>query len=334
MRRELIFNALNHLPVKRVPTGFWFHFLPQPEKCDWRENSSLFVRNLAGHKAFIKASKPGLVKIMSDGFFYYPSPPLYHPEDLAMIGGVDPNRDWVKAQTDLIRRVREIQEDAAYFYNIFSPVTTLRFMIGLPRLKAFYQAQPLAFVKALERMAKGISTLARAAVANGEADGIYFSVQNPDQKFFSEDFYRKNLVPMEKSILAAAEEAGGKNILHICGYGGVKNNLALYADYPAVAVNWAVGVEGVSLGKGRAIFPGKAVIGGFDNSPDGILAKGSEEEVKAKARAIIREAGPLGLILGADCTLPSDIELERLEWVKEAGAEAIRLGGYLMSQNN
>ncbi|MDR0549518.1 MAG: uroporphyrinogen decarboxylase [Deltaproteobacteria bacterium] len=327
MRRELIFKALDQQPVSRVPTGFWFHFLPDAETGDWRENSRLLDQNVAGHQAYIRAYRPELVKIMSDGFFFYPTPGLFQPLDLALVSAIEPSRDWIRAQVSLVKRVKGGREDAAYFYNIFSPITSLRFKLGLKRLTQFHAAQPEAFVKALDRISLGLSRLARAVVSEGQADGIYLSVQNPDQSYFSPDFCRNSLAAGEKAILKAAEEVGGRNILHICGYHGVKNHLPLYVDYPFAAVNWAVDLEDVSLAAGQSLFGGRTVIGGFKNGPNDLLAKGSKEDIKAKARELIRKTGTTGFILGADCTLPADIDLARLEWVREAGAEAIRFGG-------
>ena len=37
-----------------------------------------------------------------------------------------------------------------------------------------------------------------------------------------------------------------------------------------------------------------------------------------KVREIIADSGTHGLIIGADCTIPSDINHERIEWVREA----------------
>jgi uroporphyrinogen decarboxylase len=121
-------------------------------------------------------------------------------------------------------------------------------------------------------------------------------------------------------VLDAANTAGGRNILHICGYAGVRNNLPAWADYPAQAFSWASQVEGVSLGQGKALFGGRAVIGGFANVSGALLETGSREEIEAFAARLLDEAGRTGVILGADCTVPSAIDLERLEWVRLAAA--------------
>jgi uroporphyrinogen decarboxylase len=58
------------------------------------------------------------------------------------------------------------------------------------------------------------------------------------------------------------------------------------------------------------------VIGGFDNTAAGVLYKGSRAEIEAETDRILKESGRIGVALGADCTLPRDIKLEHLEWVR------------------
>jgi uroporphyrinogen decarboxylase len=99
---------------------------------------------------------------------------------------------------------------------------------------------------------------------------------------------------------------------------GCHNDLTWYKDYPFKAVNWAVAFEGVPLEKGEEIFDHRCVIGGFDNNPEGVLYSGSREEVEAETKKILDKAGTKGVILGADCTVPKDIDPVRFEWVREA----------------
>ena len=73
--------------------------------------------------------------------------------------------------------------------------------------------------------------------------------------------------------------------------------------------------------EGEEIFGHRCVIGGFDNNADGVLYSGTKEEVQAETRAILDRAGTRGVILGADCTVPKDIDPERFNWVRDAAAE-------------
>ena len=54
---------------------------------------------------------------------------------------------------------------------------------------------------------------------------------------------------------------------------------------------------------------------------EGLLYKGNKEAIQAEVHRLIKEAGDEGIIIGADCTIPSDIDPQRILWVKEAVAE-------------
>lgn len=86
-------------------------------------------------------------------------------------------------------------------------------------------------------------------------------------------------------------------------------------------MNWAAVVEGVPLKEGKELFGGRAVIGGFGQTENDVLYKGSEEEIRKETAAILDEAGTRGIILGADCTIPRDTDVSHLEWVREAARD-------------
>jgi uroporphyrinogen decarboxylase len=117
-------------------------------------------------------------------------------------------------------------------------------------------------------------------------------------------------------VLKRANELSDINILHICGYDGLSNNLKLFKDFEAAAFNWDVDAEGVSLAEGKKFFDGKAVIGGFKQ--DQVIYAGTRKEVEKATFDILDECGQIGTIIGAGCTLPTDIEEIRLEWVRQA----------------
>ncbi|MDR1298041.1 MAG: uroporphyrinogen decarboxylase [Deltaproteobacteria bacterium] len=321
---ELVDNVINNKPVDRVPVGFWFHFLDDAETGDAGEDPAIARRNFEGHRRYIEAFKPDLVKIMSDGFFFYPVPgggrTLTGPSSLERIRPVGADHPWIKAQVELVRKVRELKRDTFYFYNVFSPLTTLRFMLGRGRLVEYLNTERQLVLPALDRMREGLSCLSCEVVKNGGADGLYLSVQNPDLNSLSSKYYVENFAKGEVDILERTNKLGGRSILHICGYGGVRNTLSLYNSYPAHIFSWAVSVEGVSLGQGRGLFGHRAVLGGFPNTDGSILQTGDKLGVEFYTKDILEESGRIGVILGADCTIPAPGTYDRLEWVRgEAG---------------
>ena len=170
----------------------------------------------------------------------------------------------------------------------------------------------------LDVIGEDIASLSQRVIEEAGADGIYLSVQSIQDERVSAEIYKEIIAPSELKVLEAANGAKGHNILHICGYEGARNNIELFKDYPAQVVNWAVGPEGISLAKGRNIFGGRTVLGGFENGKDGLLYTGTKKAIQEKVREIIADTGTHGLIIGADCTIPSDINHERIEWVREA----------------
>ena len=73
---------------------------------------------------------------------------------------------------------------------------------------------------------------------------------------------------------------------------------------------------------GKKIFKNKAVIGGFDSRPGSLIHSGEKVDIEHYTEQLLSSTGDLrGIILGADCTIPSDIDLERLDWVRNRAVE-------------
>jgi len=323
--KERMLNVLAGKPVDRVPVGFWFHFLPDELGVDAVADPSQARAVVEGHARYIGAFHPDFVKIMSDGFFQYPAAGGAAPRserDLTVYRRIDASHPWIQAQVALVREVVAMQKDTMYFYNIFSPLTTLRFALGRETLESFFARDFIAVGSALHGIAEGLACLATEVIRSGGADGVYLSVQDPDPEKIDERIAGMLLKSMESIILDAVKAAGGKSILHICGYEGAKNRLSLFKDYEADAFNWGTHVEGVPLAEGKVLFGGKAVIGGFANPPGCLLETGAKEAIQQETRALLKAAGRVGVALGADCTIPRGTPLEHLEWVREAAASA------------
>ena len=91
-----------------------------------------------------------------------------------------------------------------------------------------------------------------------------------------------------------------------------------YKDYPGDLFNWDVHRDNFTLEQGREYF-GKPVLGGLDNH--GILIEGSLEDIAGETHRIIKGFGKKGLMIGADCTVPADIDINRLRAAVMAARE-------------
>lgn len=326
-KKQLVLDTFSNKETSRVPVGFWFHFV-HPETTDYRDDPSVIQKNIEGHRAFFNELQPDLIKLMCDGFFQYPNHTLLHFKDIKELATIQPlgeNHEWITKQVELVKQQRAtFTYDIATFYNVFSPTFTIKLMLDFNskaanvKLADWILENKEAMKHALDVMAIDIGTLAKRIITEGGADGIYFCVQNVQDDRIPRELYDEIIAPGEIKIMEIAQSVSHYNILHICGYSGARNNLDWYLSYPKDILSWAVNIEGVSLEDGKKMFGGKPVIGGFANTKDSILYKGTKEEITAETKRILEKSGRLGVALGADCSLPYDINLDHLKWVREA----------------
>lgn len=323
-KRTLVLDALNNRPVKRIPVGFWFHYT-ENELIDGLKQPEIVEKNLSGHKAFYENVDPDFIKIMSDGFFKYPIPEIAQIktiDELNKLEHLTPEHPWIVSQVKFVKELTELfGKDVLNFYNIFAPATYFKFLLEGNTLVALanrVEENPVLLTAIFNFIAIDISLLVTEVITKGKTDGIYLSVQNIQSDKIKKNDYKKIIEPSDLFVLEAANQITDLNILHICGFEGSKNDLSFYSDYPARAFNWANTVEGINLSEGKKLFQGKAVIGGFDNSLEGILTTGTKNELIELTDELIKETGQTGIILGADCTVSKDIDIERFTWVRDA----------------
>jgi uroporphyrinogen decarboxylase len=326
MAKQTVLDAFNNKKTDRVPAGFWFHFSPNSEFPKGPENPLLFQRTADGHKRYIREVGFDLLKIMTEGYFVVPSLRDFDIRDPKALQGLEPadqGGPWFTEQIELARQlVDEAGEKAAVFYNLFSPISYLSFS-GLTRgasekdevFAELVKSNPGALKHALDVIAGDIAELGRRVLTEAGADGVFVSVRN--YAGISGTDYGKYIAPSEHTLLQRVQKVKDQTILHICGESGIKNDFSFYTDYEAKAINWGTEKAGISLKEGKKLFGGKAVIGGFQNGKDGALFRGDRGEIERLAEQLVRETGRTGLILGADCALPNDINWEHLKWLRQ-----------------
>lgn len=328
-KREWVLDVFKGKKTDTVPVGFWHHFTTEEELYEGFNNPEIFNKNLQGHQKFVKETNPDFIKLMSDGFFKYPNDLIHDGvtsiKELAEIEPLGDSHPWYDQQVDLVKHIlKTFPEELATFYNIFAPATYLKWQVagevsgGDDILANFIKEDPELTKKVLDTIGEDIAVLVQKIIKEAGADGIYISVQNIQDSRIGRDDYERVIAPSERFVLQVAVDSEGVNILHICGYEGATNDVTYYLNYPANVINWAVGLEGISLSEGRKLFGNKVVLGGFENTDKGILYKGTKEEVQTEVEKLLKDAGSQGTVIGADCTIPADIDPVRIQWVKEA----------------
>jgi uroporphyrinogen decarboxylase len=354
MNRQAFLDVMDNKETQGIPALFWFHFSPQAAVVSGPGNPELFETTLEGHKRYLQEVPYGAIKVMTEGYFLPSSLRNltdYSSESLRNIKRMDADDPWIEEQVALCRKVVEATEGkSAVFFTVFSPLYYLIFrnvcgalqnkglnavfehlgkvkfinnnVFKKIRLNKFMalgnsgilNTDPDAFIHAHDTLVQDLKTLTERLLREGGADGIFFSVQTVDS--ISETDYKKFVSSGEKEILDFAAEISDYNILHICGQ-NFKSFVDTYRDYNAKMYNWPSFGYGPSLKDGKAFFGGKAVIGGFSESKDGLLYNGTRKEIEDFTEELVKTTGRQGLVIGVDCAIQSDINRERLKWVRD-----------------
>ena len=325
-KKDWVRSVMRGGKAEKIPVGFWHHYLldGQEDMSGALDDPEMFDRNIAGAKEYHDAFDQDFVKIMTDGYFYLP---LTIADDLKAETLVTIDEDREKEYTEgickLVKTYREIYgDDTLLFVNIFGPAATVYNLINERNhgdrsvLMRAQLANPEAFGRAYDLLAEHEAALIKKLVGPGMADGIYLSVTSNST---DPTFYAKHAQPADEKVIAAANALSQDNILHICGWRGRTNDLKVFRDYDVEVMNVAVHSDGMTLGEAKKFFTkAKAVLGGFGNMEGDVLYSGTKEEIEAEVKKILDEAGEGGVLVGADCTTPMDINVEHLKWVKAA----------------
>lgn len=316
-KRTRVFNAMDKKPVDHVPVGFWYHFSGEQamgEPC------------VKAHVDYVRDVDLDMLKIMCDGYFPYPVPEdIRTASDWKKLRPLGPDHPFIAEQVERARRLVSILgREMPVFYNVFAPFSSIRFGAGDDRVMEDLREDRLAVMHALDVIAWDNAMLAEKLIAEAGCDGVYYCVQGGEVGRFTPEEYKPTIRPSDLYVLERANRFSDYNILHCCGWAGARNQLELWKDYPVKCVNWAVYVEKLPLEEGRYFFGDKACLGGFQSlhregkTHAGILHNRDEHDVKEFTRETIRSFGKRGLLLGADCTVNSHIEHDRIRWVIEA----------------
>lgn len=312
-KRERVIAAIKGEKVDRVPASFSLHF---------SEDERFGQRGVDAHVKFFKETDTDIIKVMNDNLV----PGIYDiqkADDWNQLKNLSVKDNFFVRQIDLVKRTLDKAED-----NVFS-VGTLHGSVasvlhgiedkygyhkGREIITAHMRENSKALYDAFVHITDIMSELAQKYIELG-LDGVYYAALGETQ-YFTEEEHEKYIEPFDKKILKAIKEKNGYSILHIC-----KDNVDLnrYKSYENLIdiLNWGVYEGGVSLEEGRRIFSNTTIMGGLENR-SGVLVDGSFEEIQEKVKTIIESFGEEGFILGADCTLPSDIPYERIRQVVDA----------------
>ena len=307
---ERVRAALAGRPVDRVPASFWFHFPPDQARGD---------ASVRAHLAYYRQSGIDFLKVMNE-HPYRTDVVIQKPADWRQVRPAPLHAPSYQEQLDELKKILDaVDGDCLVITTVFGPFASGNHAASR-RVTEHLKADPASVSQGLAAIAESLARFSVACIDCG-ASGIYYSAQGGEADRFGEDEFLHYLKPHDLTVLNAVRGRGEFNLLHVCGEG---IRLELYADCPSHAVNWATSKHALSLKDGRRLF-GRTVVGGMDSR--GVIADGPEEAIRAAVHQVIADAGTEGVMLGADCTVPTEIPIRNIRAaVESTGSFSGRVG--------
>jgi uroporphyrinogen decarboxylase len=295
--------ALNGQEADRVPVSFWFHFPPK--------GTVQGKASVRAHLDYYRKSGIDFLKIMNEHPFQVETK-ITNPTDWRKIKPAPLESDFYQAQLDEIKMITdELGGECLTATTIFNPFSSGNHAAN-KLVTQHLKADPESVNIGLKTIAESLAEFAFACLEAG-ADGIYFSAQGGEADRFEEQIFLDIIKPTDLTVLNAVKEDAEFNITHIC-----KDNirLDLYTDYPGDVINWAATApNNILLSAGKELFH-RTILGGMDNN--GVIVTGPVEDIQQRVYEIIDNFGTNRLIIGADCTVPSDINMKNIHAAIEA----------------
>ncbi|MBF0441484.1 MAG: hypothetical protein HQK54_06240 [Oligoflexales bacterium] len=305
-RRERIWNTIHHGNVDYVPGAFFLHFGGEFKK------GEAAIRR---HIEYVRFCDLDLAKVQYEKLF--PSlDKIKKPCDWTKMPFY--GADFFEEPLEVIKGViRETGKERPVVATLYSPCMCAGHTVTDDLLTRHLNEDPEAVRRGFETIAESLKVYVREAVRLG-VDGFLLCTQGGEQgRFADKGIFDRYVKPYDLSVMGEAVLRTRLNILHICDYLGDYDDLSSYLDYPGDVVNCSL-----KLGKtlltpaGLYDFFGRPFMGGIDKK--GVIYSGSEREIAAEVHSILQNA-PARFILGASCTLPSDISWHNVAVaVKEA----------------
>lgn len=299
-KRELVMAVLEGKPQERIPAAFFTHF---DKACHAGQAA------VDKHLEYFAATDMDLVKIQYERTF--PAVPgIETPADWAGLPAL--TEDFFAPQLAAVEGlVRAAKADAVIVHTLYSPFMCAGHMVGgRDKVIAHILQDPDAVNVGMARVAANLMVFVEACIRIG-VDGFYHSTQGGEVAALRRSgAFEKCVRPWDLQVMTEINRRCPFNILHVCDYHGLYEDVEPTLNYPGHVVNSPVHIGGGERsGAILAAAFGRPFMGGMDRM--GALAKGTPDEVRADARRVLA-AAPTPFILAADCTVPAGTPWENL----------------------
>ncbi|MBN1582044.1 MAG: hypothetical protein JXA89_15180 [Anaerolineae bacterium] len=309
-KRERVLSLLDgSSAAEGVPAAFFLHFSK-----DCHRGQAAIDK----HLAYFRYTGMDFVKIQYEFSFPHLSE-IQTPDDWTRMPLYQ--RDFYQDQLDIVAGlVQEAKHEALVIQTLYSPFMSAGHTTSDQMITDHIKAAPDKVKKGMEIITDSILWFVRECARLG-LDGFYASTQGGESHRFKDtSLFDEVIKPYDLAVMQEIDRLCSFNILHICDYMGGYDDLTPFLDYPGQVVNCPLylGPEALTAQQAFDLF-GRPSMGGVDRH--GIIVSGSQVDIKAMVKNVLSDA-PDQFILGADCTLPGDIDWDNIRTAISAAHSA------------
>jgi uroporphyrinogen decarboxylase len=299
-KREAVLSLLDgSAATDYVPAAFFIHF---PPDCHRGQEA------IDKHLSYFRYTDMDFVKIQYE-FGFPHRPEIQSADDWSKMPSY--RREYFQDQLDVVAGlVKAAKGEALVVQTLYSAFMSAR-STSSEMVVQHLEDQPQKAKLGMEIITDSILWFVRECVKLG-VDGFYASTQGGEaDRFTDPSIFSEWIKPYDLAVMEEIDGTCSFNILHVCDYHSGYADLTPFLDYPGDVVNCPleVGSRSMTPGEASRLFD-RPYMGGLDRH--GVIATGSQDQIGSAVKNVLHTA-PENFILGADCTLPGDVNWDNIK---------------------
>jgi len=299
-KRETVLDLLDESRAQEyIPAGFFIHF---DKNCHQGQAA------VDKHLEYYQYTGMDFVKIQYENVFP-PIPEIRTPDDWDKMPLY--RKDFYEAPLKVAEGlIRAVKREALVFMTLYSPFMCAGHTTSDEMITEHIKENPGKVKRGMEIITESVMIFVKECISLG-IDGFYASTQGGESHRFGDvALFSECIKPYDLAIMEEINSSCVLNILHICDYHGGYSDLTPFLNYPGHVVNCNPRLDSEEMtGEQISRMFDRPYMGGMDRK--GTIASGSRGEIKNAVEGVLAHA-PERFILGADCTLPGDIDWDNI----------------------